>query len=122
MKAEFIGNLGRDAETKQSQDGRSFLTFSVADSYKQNGQEFTNWIDCVYNGTNVAQYLKKGCKVFVRGRLTAKIYTKKDGSQNVALSCAVSELEIVQFADRSEQQAGIQPVSNQPQPTSDLPF
>lgn len=122
MKAEFIGNLGRDAETKQSQDGRSFLTFSVADSYKQNGQEVTNWVDCTYNGVNLAQWLKKGCKVFVRGRLTTKLYTKKDGTQNVALSCAVSELEIVQFADRGEQQAGSQPVSNQPQPTSDMPF
>ena len=123
MKAEFIGNLGRDAETKQSPDGREFLTFSVADSYKQNGQEVTNWVECVSNNVKLAQWLTKGTKVFVRGRLTAKLYTKKDGTNAVQLSCNVSELE---FCGGGKGEQGNQPEqaaqSNQPQPTTDLPF
>lgn len=115
MRIEVIGNLGRDAEIKTAQDGRQFVTFSVADSAKVKGEEVTTWIDCTYNGTNVAQYLKKGCKVFVYGRLSARIYTKKDGTQNIALSCAVNDLQIVDFAKDGEQ-------PSQPQTNDDMPF
>ena len=123
MKGEFIGNLGRDAETKTSPDGRSFLTFSVADSYKQNGQEITNWVDCTYNNTNVGQYLKKGAKVFCRGRVTMRQYTKKDGTQGVAFACGVSELEIVSFADKAQPAPGAQTGAMPEQVNADdMPF
>lgn len=112
MKIEVIGNLGRDAETKQTQDGREFVAFTVADSYKQNGQEVTNWIECLSNNTKIAQYLTKGTKVFVRGRLTSKIWQKKDGTSAIQHTCNVSELEFC-GGGKTEQQA---------EQKSDMPF
>ena len=93
MKVEFIGNIGHNAEKKQAQDGRDFLTFSVADTVKQGGQELTTWIDCISNNVKLAQWLTKGTKVFVRGRLSTKIWQKKDGSSAIQYTCNVSELE-----------------------------
>lgn len=113
MKIEVIGNLGRDAETKQTQDGREFVAFTVADSYKQNGQEVTNWIECLSNNTKIAQYLTKGTKVFVRGRLTSKIWQKKDGTSAIQHTCNVSELEFC-GGGKTEQQGGNTPNNDMP--------
>ena len=93
MKVEFIGNIGRDAEKKQAQDGREFLSFSVADTAKQGGQEVTTWVDCISSNVKIAQWLTKGTKVFVRGRLTSKIWQKKDGTSAIQHTCNVGELE-----------------------------
>lgn len=105
MKVEIIGNLGHPAETKTTKDGqRQFLQFSVAENKQVNGQKVTQWVNVIYNGTKVAQYLVKGCKVFVRGELDAKIYTKKDGTSAIDLTMLANELQIVEFADKAENQ------------------
>lgn len=105
MKVEIIGNLGHPAETKTTKDGqRQFLQFSVAENKQVNGQKVTQWVNVIYNGTKVAQYLVKGCKVFVRGELFAKIYTKKDGTIDIDLTMLANELQIVEFADKAENQ------------------
>ena len=127
MKIEAIGNLGHDAETKQTQDNRQFLKFTIAENTKQNGQEQTQWIDCLYNNIKAAEYLKKGCKVFVRGTLKPSIYTKKDGTSQIQLQVSVSELEIVQFGQPQSKIQVPANTTNQDATTaegekSDLPF
>ena len=127
MKAEIIGNLGHPAETKTSKDGqRQYLQFAVAENRMVNGQKVAQWVNVIYSGTRVAQYLVKGCKVFVRGELDAKIYTKKDGTQAIDLTLVASEVQIVDFAEKAESQANEtqQPTAQaQPaEPQKDLPF
>lgn len=92
MKVEIIGYMGHPAETKTTKDGqRQFLQFSVAENKQVNGQKVAQWVNVIYNGTKVAQYLVKGCKVFVRGELVAKIYTKKDGTSAIDLTMLANE-------------------------------
>lgn len=105
MKVEIIGNLGHPAETKTTKDGqRQFLQFSVAENKQVNGQKVTQWVNVIYNGTKVAPYLVKGAKVFVRGDLNANLYTKKDGTSAIDLTIYATELQIVEFADKAENQ------------------
>lgn len=101
LKVEIIGNLGADAETKES-NGSKFVTFRVADTTKfktQNGEEreVTNWIDCVLSNADskVVPYLKAGVKVFVRGNGSLRVYSsKKDRCMKAGLQINALEVEL----------------------------
>ena len=86
LQLEIIGNLGNDAEIKEF-NGKKYVSMNVAHSEKKrdaNGSvlETTTWVSVLWygDGGNLTQYLKRGCKVFVRGRLSLKIYQDKHGT------------------------------------------
>ena len=101
LKVEVIGNLGADAEVKESQ-GSKFVTFRVAHSEKytdQQGKEHTNteWVDCTMNDveSKVIQYLRQGVKVFVRGNARTRVYSSpKDRVMKAGLQISVREVEL----------------------------
>lgn len=91
----LIGNLGRDPEQRYTPQGQAVTTFSVAASEKWTGndgekQERTLWFRVSVFGKQAetcAQYLRKGSKVYVEGRLQAdpqtggpRIWNGQDGA------------------------------------------
>lgn len=55
----IIGNLGRDAEVKRIGE-RDYISFSVASTGKENGEEVTRWISVLAgNNPNLLPYLKR---------------------------------------------------------------
>src|SRR5919199_1767119 len=76
-RVQLIGHLGQDPELKYTGSGTARTTFSVATSarWKDAGgqvQEATEWSRCVAWGTLAevcAQYVNKGSRVYVAGRL-----------------------------------------------------
>lgn len=106
--ATISGNLTRDPELRQTQGGSSILNFSVAvNDRRQNQQtgeweDYPNFIDCVMFGARaqaVSQYLAKGSKVAVQGKLHYSSW-EKDGQKRSKIEVVVSELE---FMSRSQQ-------------------
>lgn len=97
LKIEVIGNLGADCIARENDKGK-YLTFDVAhtDVYRDaSGErvERTDWISCSYNnGERVAEYLRKGAKVFVRGRLSVRLYKSQSGEWRAGLQCFVDDL------------------------------
>ncbi len=133
-KQILSGNIGKDAEVKDFQNGNSVINFSVADTKKwtdRNGQkqEKTNWIECVWylNNTSIAQYLTKGTKVLIEGEPTARAYINQQGEAIVINQCIVRILEFMGSSNQNQQQNygnqqnGYQN-NNQFEPESDLPF
>lgn len=105
------GNLARAAELKRTQSGNSVLTFDVAvnDRVKnpQTGEweDRANWVTCNLWGTRaekLAQYLDKGTKVAIEGRLRYRAWEAQDGSKRSKLEVVVDELE---FMSRQQQPA-----------------
>lgn len=91
----IAGNLGRDPEMRYTQGGSAVTNFSVAvnDNYTNSqGErvERTIWFRISTWGKQAeicAQYLKKGRKVLVEGRLipdpatgNPRVYTRQDGT------------------------------------------
>lgn len=84
----LMGNLTRDPELRQTPNGQSVTSFSLAlnRAYKnQSGewQEATDYIDCVawaQLGERVAQYLSKGRRCLVQGRLQYRTW-EQDGQK-----------------------------------------
>lgn len=86
-KVMLIGRLTRDPELKSLPTGRSVATMSVATGRQwkdANGQiqkqsEFHNVVVWAKMAENAAQYLRKGSRLYVEGRLQTRDWTGTDG-------------------------------------------
>jgi single-strand DNA-binding protein len=101
-KVILLGNLGRDAETKFTPGGMSVTKFSIATSFNrkdpQSGEwkEETNWTNVtVWKAENLANYLTKGTRVYVEGRLQTRSYEDKDGKKMYATDVVVEARDVV---------------------------
>lgn len=88
-KVILVGNLGRDPEVRNLQDGSKVVHLSVATSERwkdrQSGEnrERTEWHRVViFNdrlGEVAERYLRKGSKVYLEGALQTRKWTGQDG-------------------------------------------
>jgi len=88
-KVELIGYLGKDPEIRRTQDGRPIANFSVAtseewkDKHSGEKKERTEWhrVVCFNEGLCgvIEQYLKKGSRVYIEGKMQTRKYTDKEG-------------------------------------------
>ncbi len=88
-RAQVIGNLTRDPEVRTTPNGQNVCSFSVATSYSYkdaNGQriekpEYHNVVAWGKLADICGQYMAKGRKVFVEGRLQTREWTTQDGQK-----------------------------------------
>jgi len=86
-KAMLIGNLTRDPEIRNTPSGQSVASFSLATNYvwtDQQGQkrdkaEFHNIVAWRRLAEICGQYLKKGSKIYIEGRLQTRDWVGQDG-------------------------------------------
>ncbi len=86
-RVQLIGNLTRDPEMKQIPGGQVVTSFGVATNLtwtdqsgeKQSKVEFHNIVAWRKLAEICGQYLKKGSKVFVEGRLQTRDWEGEDG-------------------------------------------
>ena len=98
----FIGRLGKDPEMKAMPSGESVTNFSIAvgESWKdKSGQkvERTEWINCVaFKGLAdvCGNYLQKGSRVFVSGKMRTRKW-EKDGVTKYTTEIVVGELNML---------------------------
>ena len=100
----IIGNLGQDPDVKHASSGGAVANISVATSDtwkdKQSGenQERTEWHRIVFFGKLaeiVGQYLRKGSKVYVEGRLQTRKWTDKAGVERYTTEIIASEMQML---------------------------
>ena len=101
-KAILVGVLGRDPETKTFPNGGSLTQFSIATSEswtdKNTGErkEHTEWHRIVASnrlGEIAQQYLKKGSKVYIEGKLKTRQWTDQIGQERYTTEISASELQ-----------------------------
>ena len=103
-KVQIIGNLGADPEMRSIPSGAGVTNFRVAVSRNRRGTDGnmvdeTEWFRCVAfdsGGYKLAeicnQFLRKGQKVYVEGRLQSRKYTDKDGVERTSVEIIASEM------------------------------
>lgn len=129
-KAIIIGNLGKDPELKYMPNGKAVASFSIATSQKWkdndgNQQEKTEW----HNITAfeklaevIGEYLRKGSKVYVEGRLQTDKW-EKDGVTHYSTKIIASQMVMLggkTEKNETEQQTTHESASSTAEP--DLPF
>jgi single-strand DNA-binding protein len=113
LKASVIGNLGNDPEMKYSANGAPFLRFNVASNFRARTPEGqwedkTEWVRCTVFGQraeSLSQYLRKGMRVFVDGRLEARPWTDQQGGVRAGLELVASDVEFMSSRSEDEQRA-----------------
>jgi single-strand DNA-binding protein len=113
LKASVIGNLGNDPEMKYSANGAPFLRFNVASNFRTRTPEGqwedkTEWVRCTVFGQraeSLSQYLKKGMRVFVDGRLEARPWTDQQGGVRAGLELIATDVEFMSSRSEDEQRA-----------------
>ena len=107
-KVILVGNLGNDPETRFFPDGGAVTNASIATSEswkdKQTGQmqEKTEWHRVVFRdrgnfrlGQIAGEYLKKGSKVYVEGRLQTRKWQDKSGVDHYTTEILANEMQML---------------------------
>ena len=99
-KVQIIGHLGKDPEMRYTPSGRPVTTFTVAVSRSWNSADGerhaeTEWFNVVA-WSNLAetckQYLAKGKKVYIEGRLQTRHWDDKEGQKHSSVEIVANEM------------------------------
>jgi single-strand DNA-binding protein len=109
-KVEIQGFLGRDAEVKTFETGRTLISMSVAtnESYKNSKGEWvtnTNWHNIAYwknKKDEDTAFLKKGEVISVTGKLNTRKYTDKNGQDKYITEVVAQKLEHIKVEQKAE--------------------
>ncbi len=134
----IVGNLGKDPEMRYTPSGQAVTSFSVASSrqYTSNsGQTVkeTCWFRISAWGKQAEtcnQYLKKGSKVLVEGRLFPdpatggpRTYTKKDGTPGASYDVTANTIRFLSSRAEGETPGAAAEETSAPAATEDeIPF
>jgi single-strand DNA-binding protein len=102
-KVVLVGNLTRDVEIRYSQGGAAIGKVGIATSHKWKSQtgeqkEEVMFIELTFFGRTAEvanQYLRKGSKVLVDGRLVLEQWTAQDGSKRSKHSITVESMKML---------------------------
>lgn len=117
-KVILIGNVGVDPEVVTFENGGKLAKLSLATSetYKnKDGEKMTDtqWHNVVVRGKTadiVEQYVKKGDKLLVEGKLTTRSYEDRDGNKRYVtevVSFSVQMMGSPQLADNEERDGNV---------------
>src|SRR5215831_12953862 len=114
-KIMLIGNLGRDPEMSYTPSGKAVTKFSVAvsrrwtDRESNERREETTWFNVVAwdrLAETCTQYLHKGSKVYLEGRMTSRKYTNKDGVEVTAWDVNLTDMQMLDTKGASQGDGG----------------
>lgn len=136
----IVGNLGRDPEMRYTPSGQPVTSFSVATSRQytgNNGQvvKETIWFRVTTWGKQAEicnQYLKKGSKVLIEGRLNPdpntggpRLWTRQDGTAGASYEVTASTVRFL--SNREDGNPGSASITDMSSsfvgaPEEDIPF
>lgn len=103
-KVIIVGNLGNDPEVRYAQSGSAIANISVAtsDSWKDKNtgekQERTEWHRIVmFNrlGEIAGEYLKKGSKVYIEGKLQTRKWQDQQGNDRYSTEIVADQMQML---------------------------
>jgi len=122
-KVILVGNLGKDPEVRYMPNGQAVAnaTIATSESWKDKNtgeqQERTEWHRVVFYrrlGEIAGEYLKKGSKVYVEGKLQTKKWQDNEGKDRYTTEIVANEMQMLDSrGGGGDQQYGGQSNSNQ---------
>lgn len=125
-KVILVGRLGKDPESRATNNGGQVVTFSLATTDGFGDNKTTNWHSIVVFGKaapSVATYLQKGSQAAVDGRIQYRTWDKKDGTKGYSTEIIADHVEFL--SSQADSRLDKSPEFNQEVTEgddSDLPF
>ena len=113
-KAIIVGNLGADPELRYTQSGTAVASFRVATTERWKGQdgqmqEQTEWHSIVAwkrLGEICGEYLSKGSRVYVEGKLQTRKWQDQEGGTRYTTEIIAREMKMLSSRGESGGQQG----------------
>lgn len=121
--AVLVGNATRDPEARYSPSGTMVVNLGIATNEKRGGEDFPEFHNLVVfggkDGKNglagvVADYVRKGSKIAVRGRIQTRTWEAQDGSKRKQTEIIVDSLDLLSPKPAQRESADVDP--------DDIPF
>jgi single-strand DNA-binding protein len=110
-RVQLIGNLTRDPELRYTPSGTAVCSFSIATNRnwttdageKKEEVEFHRIVSWNKLAELCSQFLTKGRKVFVEGRLATRSWTAQDGTAKSTTEIVINDMILLDSRGRTEQ-------------------
>jgi len=96
-KVILVGNVGQKP-TSREVNGKTVANCTLATSMKSKGESVTEWHRLVFwdkTAELVCQYVDKGSKIYVEGRITYRKFTNKEGVEQHSTDIVVSDVKFL---------------------------
>lgn len=118
QKVTIVGNLGKDPEMRFTPSGQAVTSFNLATNRSYTGSDGQRVKETVWfrvsvwgkQAENCNNYLRKGSKVLIEGRLIAdpatggpRTYNRQDGSTGASFEISASTVQFLDSRAESEQ-------------------
>lgn len=118
QKITIVGNLGKDPEMRFTPSGQAVTSFNLATNRSYTGSDGQRVKETVWfrvsvwgkQAENCNNYLRKGSKVLIEGRLIAdpatggpRTYNRQDGSTGASFEINASTVQFLDSRAESEQ-------------------
>jgi single-strand DNA-binding protein len=101
-KVILIGNLGADPEVRYTQSGTAVANFRIAttETWKKDGEkeEQTEWhriVTFARLAEICGEYLSKGSKVYIEGRIQTRKWEDRDGNPRYTTEIVAREMKML---------------------------
>ena len=129
-KTMLIGNLGADVETRYTQSKTAVANFRLATTERWkdaqgNQQEATEWHRIVAFGRLAeicGEYLAKGSRVYIEGRLQTRKWDDSDGNTRYTTEIIAREMKMLGGGDKTDTVPAPPEDGHEPPLTSEVPF
>ena len=133
-KVILIGNLGADPEVRYTQNGTAVANFRLAttETWKKEGEkeELTEWHRIVTFGRLAeicGEYLSKGSKVYIEGRIQTRKWEDRDGNPRYTTEIVAREMKMLSPRGAGDEGQGAYreeepPLPDVPPMGDDVPF
>lgn len=130
-KVIIVGNLGNDPEMRTMPNGEAVANISVATSEAWNDKntgerrELTEWHRIVFYRRQAevcGQYLRKGSKVYIEGRLRTRKWQDQNGQDRYTTEIQGDVLQMLDSRNSSNGYEGQQTVNQQQTPSAPPPI
>lgn len=114
-RVELLGRVGADPELRRTQNGTAVVQLRLATDRRRehgNGERQTDWHTVVCWGKTaeaVAQYVQKGERVYVAGRLQQRDWQTDDGQRRSRIEVHAHELIFLGSGNGTRSSGGDQP-------------
>ena len=123
-----IGRLTKDPNVKYTQSGKACANFTLAIDRRRStdGKQQADFIQCVAwekTAEIISQYVTKGQKIAVEGRIQTRSYEANDGGKRYVMEVVVNSMEFCE--NRRDTGSSARRADEYPGavvPDSDIPF
>ena len=118
-KVTLVGRMAKDPELKQTSTGKAVGSFTVAVDrrFKRGGQptaDFFNVVAWNKPAELISQYLHKGDRIALNGRLQTRSYQAKDGTNRYVTEIILEEFDFI--GSKNDHQQAPKPQAPQAKP------